>query len=145
MHIQAKAKAAKSPPDLEAFFKVLSDPATPQDPNRQPINIEGVAGDDLETSGYVTFTFDHDRLTDVEEWLREAKYEDVTFTNTDNGEHFQRIAANEPGQLLAAIRDATTQNLAAGRLIKTVLIGQETQAPNRFYVNISFQEVKTVL
>jgi hypothetical protein len=143
MHIQAKAKAAKSPPDLEAFFKVLSDPEAPGgQPPREPINIEGVAGDDLETSGYVTFTFDHDRLADVQAWLTEAEYQDVTFTDTEQGEHFQRIAANEPGQLLAAIRDATTQNLAAGRLIKTVLIGQETRAPNRFYVNIAFQEVK---
>jgi hypothetical protein len=143
MHIQAKAKAAKSPPDLEAFFKVLSEPATADHPDREPINIEGISGDDAETSGYVTFTFDHDRQQDVADWLDEAGYKDVTFTDADHNEHFQRIAVNEPGQLLAAIRDATTQNLSQGRLIKTVLIGQETQAPNRSYVNITFQEVKT--
>jgi hypothetical protein len=143
MHIQAKAKAAKSAPDLEAFLKVMSEPATPQNPNRQPINIEGVSGDDLETSGYVTFSFDHDRAQQVRDWLEEAGYTDVTFSNAEDGGHFQTVLVDEPGQLLAAVREATTQNLAFGRIIKTVLVGRETQPPNRLYVNISFQEVKT--
>ena len=143
MHIQAKAKVAKSAPDLEAFLTVLSDPATPDHPNRQRINIEGVSGDDLETSGYITFSFDHDRAQDVRDWLDEAGYKDVTFSNADAGDHFQAVISNDPGQLLEAVREATTQNLSSGRIIKTVVVGQETQAPNRLYVNIAFQEVKT--
>ena len=143
MHIQAKAKAAASPPDLVAFLKVLSEPATPQNPNRQPVNIEGISGDDLETSGYVTFSFDHDRGQQVRDWLEEAGYTDITFSNAEDGDHFQAVIVDEPGQLLAAVREATSQNLAFGRIIKTVLVGRETQPPNRLYVNISFQEVKT--
>lgn len=144
MHIQAKAKAAKSPPDLEAFFKVLSEPETPPgEPTRDPINVEGVAGDDLETSGYVTFSFDHDRVDDVAAWLDEAGYRDIQFMDAENGDFFQAVMLDEPGQLLEAIRAATSLNLAQGRIIKTIVIGLETQADKRSYVNISFQEVKT--
>jgi hypothetical protein len=143
MHIQARAKAARSAPDLDAFFTVLSDPATPDHPDREPINIEGVAGDDLETSGYVTFSFDHDRVDDVVAWLAEAGYRDVVIQNAEHGDFFQAVMADEPGQLLAAIRAATALNLAQGKIIKTMVIGLETQSDKRSYVNISFQEVKT--
>ena len=132
MHIQAKAKAAKSPPDLEAFLRVLSEPATPQNPNRQPVNIEGISGDDLETSGYVTFSFDHDRVQQVREWLEEAGLRGRHVLERGAGWPLPgRDRPNDPGQLLAAVRAATQQNLASGRIIKTALIGQETQSPNR--------------
>ncbi len=142
MHIQAKARPKASPPDLDGFFSPLSAP----DDNvagRQRINIEGISGDYLETGGELFFTFDHDREDDVRRWLEEKGYTEIEFLERDAGDFFQaELPANEPGHLLGAIRAATSQNLAEGRLIRNVLIGQETQAPNRFYVNITFQEVK---
>jgi hypothetical protein len=146
MHIQAKATPAKSPPNLEEFVAVLSSPVTPPgDPTRQPINIEGVSGAELETGGQIVFSFDHDRKDDVEAWLREAEYKDVTFFDRDAGEIFwAELTDNVPGALLEAIREASsTTNVQDGKLIKHMVIGQETQAPHRFYVQISFQEVKT--
>ncbi len=140
MHIQARAKPAKSAPDLEAFFKVLSEPT----PGRTAINIEGVTGSDVETGGEIVFTFDHDREADVRAWLDQENYKDVTFLNAEAGEIFwAELSENTPGQLLQAIRSASTENLPSGKLIKDVVIGQETQPPHRFYVQISFQEVKT--
>jgi hypothetical protein len=144
MHIQAKATPAASPPDLEAFVRVLSEPTQPDpaNPTRTPINIEGVAGGGLETGGELVFAPEHDREGDVIEWLEEAGYRNITILNADNGDFFVKVLdGNTPGQLLTAIAEATTQNLAAGRLIKYVLIGQDT-ATDAHYVQISFPEVK---
>lgn len=141
MHIQARATPAASPPDLDGFFTPLSAP----DDNvagRQRINIEGISGDYLETGGELFFTFDHDRVDDVRDWLEEKGYTNIAFLERDVDFFQAELPANEPGHLLEAIRAATSQNLAKGRLIRNVLIGQESQAPNRFYVNITFQEVK---
>jgi hypothetical protein len=145
MHIQAKATPAASPPDLEAFVRVLSEPTQPDpaNPTRTPVNIEGVAGGGLEIGGELVFAPEHGREGDVIEWLEEAGYRDVTILNADNGDFFVKVLdGNTPGQLLSAIAEATTQNLAAGRLIKYVLIGQDTTTDDH-YVQISFQEVKT--
>lgn len=148
MHIQARVTPAASPPDLVAFVKVLSEPETPPNqPARVPINIEGVSGSDLETGGQIILSFDHDRVSDVAAWLEEAGYRDVEFRNADDEEiAWVELSDNTPGQLLEAIRGASTDNLPSGKLIKDVLIGQETVpdgAPaGRFYVQIAFQEVK---
>lgn len=149
MHIQARVTPAASPPDLVTFVKVLSEPETPPhepDP-RVAINIEGVSGSDLETGGQIVLSFDHDRVDDVAAWLEEAGYRDVEFRNADDDEIvWVELTDNTPGQLLQAIRGASTDNLPSGKLIKDVLIGQETVpdgAPaGRFYVQIAFQEIK---
>lgn len=152
MHIQAKATPAASAPDLERYVRTLSEPNQPDPAHpRAPINIEGVTGRDLETGGEFVYSFDHDRLDELIEWLREAGYDAPTFlTGVDptkdgapqNSELFvQVLPANEPGQLLRAISEATAANLSEGRIIKDVLIGQQT-ATNITYVQISFQEVK---
>lgn len=148
MHIQARVTPAASAPDLVKFVKILSDPETPAgQPTRVAINIEGVTGSDLETGGQIILSFDHDRRDDVAAWLEEAGYRDVTFRNADDDEIvWVELSDNTPGQLLQAIRGASTDNLPSGKLIKDVLIGQETvpdgAPPGRFYVQIAFQEVK---
>ena len=149
MHIQARVTPAASPPDLVKFVQILSEPETPpSEPYpRVPINIEGVSGSDLETGGQIVFSFDHDREKDVRAWLEEAGYRDVTFRNADDDEiAWVELSDNTPGQLLQAIRGASIDNLPNGKLIKDVVIGQETVptgAPaGRFYVQIAFQEVK---
>ena len=148
MHIQARVTPAASPPDLVTFVQVLSEPETPPGgPTRLAINIEGISGSDLETGGQIVFSFDHDREDDVRAWLEEAGYRDIEFRNADLGEiAWVELTGNTPGQLLQAIRAASTDNLPNGKLIKDVVIGQET-VPNgapagRFYVQIAFQEVK---
>jgi hypothetical protein len=156
MHIQAKATPKASPADLETFLAVLSEPVTPPgQPTRDPINIEGVSGDDLELGGQFIFSFDHDRKDDVEAWLDEKRYR-VEFFEGDmnaitNGDQVvdddTRLAVfvldgNAPGTLLAAIRSLGAANLPSGRVIRHMVIGQETQVDQRFYVQIAFQEVK---
>jgi hypothetical protein len=157
MHIQAKAKPAASPPDLETFLAILSEPVTPPgepDP-RQPINVEGISGDDLELGGEFIFSFDHERQNHVRDWLREAGYR-VRFLEGEmaeigNGSQVvdddTKLAVfvldgNTPGTLLNAIRSLGSANLPSGRVIRHMVLGQETQPPNRFYVQIAFQEVK---
>jgi hypothetical protein len=157
MHIQAKAAPKASPPDLEAFLAVLSEPVTPPgepDP-RQPINIEGVSGHDLELGGDIVFSFDHDRRDDVEAWLAQAGYA-VEFFEGDMDEienpdqvvtDDSRLAvlvveADATGSLLAAVRSLGAANLPSGRVIRHIVVGRETQVDKRTFVQIAFQEVK---
>ena len=145
MHIQAKADArARRRRTSRRSSACCPNRRSPTRPIRRatPINIEGVAGGGLETGGELVFAPEHDREGDVIEWLEEAGYRNITILNADNGDFFVKVLdGNTPGQLLTAIAEATTQNLAAGRLIKYVLIGQDT-ATDAHYVQISFQEVK---
>ena len=144
MHVQARATPSASPRDVEAFLKVISEPdgSTEDGQRRKPINIEGVTGADLENEEdgrQIVFSFDHDREADVRAWLAEANYQDVTFLNSDEGQMFwAELGGNSPGQLIDKIRAAKAAN--PDRRIKDVLIGQETQAPNRFYVHVTFEE-----
>jgi hypothetical protein len=149
MHVQAKATPATSPADLEALLRLLADP-----PGMDPINIEGVSGSHIETGGQFVFSFDHDRRADVETLL--ANYKDLeiiegkldqvddppTAVGGDDELLVRTLSANTPGALLAAIEGASSANLPSNRLLRHVLIGQETQDPHRFYVQIRFQEVK---
>lgn len=151
MHIQAKATPSASPPDLETFLAIMSEPG----PGREPINIEGVSGDDLETGGQVIFSFDHDRVADVEQWLTDAGYK-VQFFEGDMGQIDNpdqvvdddvRIAVLVlpdlgPGALLAAVRGLGRANLPNRRVIRHIVVGRETQAPNRTYVQIAFLQTK---
>lgn len=139
MHVQARSQPIASPPDLEAFIKVLSEPVTPPgEPTRVPINIEGVTGGEVELGGEFAFAVEEGREEEAKAWLREAGY-DPTFTEDI---YAREMTGNQAGQLLAIIREATTENLSAGRVIRDVLIGEKTGEPGRFFVQIAFREVK---
>lgn len=142
MHVQARAVPATSPPDLEAFFKVLSEPVTPDgEPTRVPINIEGVTGGEVELGGEIAFAVEHGREADAEAWLREAGY-DPTFSKDIFA---QEMTGNQAGQLLAIIRGATETTRGKSRVIRDVLIGEKTGEPGVFFVQIAFREVKVVV
>ena len=143
MHAQARAKPAASPPDLEAFIRVLAEPTQPDpaNPTRTPINIEGVTGTDYELGGEFVFFVEHGREGDAKEWLEEAGYR-VTF---DEDIHAVEISGNQPGQLLAIIREASGPNLTQGKVIRDVLIGEFTGDPGHFCVQIKFQEIKRAI
>lgn len=150
MHIQAKTTPAASPADLAALLDRLANPP----PGIDPINIEGVSGAHLETGGQFVFSFDHDRRADVEAVLDGYHDLEIVEGNLDLIEddphevaddqelHVRVLRANTPGALLEAIQGAALINLPSSRLVRHIVIGQETQAPNRFYVQVRFQEVK---
>jgi hypothetical protein len=150
MHIQASTTSSASPADLEKLLRLLAEPPGGQD----PINIEGVSGAHIETGGKFVFSFDHDRRADVEAILADYRDLEIVEGNFDLVEsppslvanddelHVRVLEANTPGALLAAIQGASSVNLPSNRLVRHVLIGQETQEPHRFYVQIRFQEVK---
>ena len=151
MHIQARATPAASPPDLETFLAILSEP----EPPREPINIEGVSGDDLETGGSFTFSFDHNRESHVRAWLEEKGYT-VQFLEGNMGEieNPDQVVGDDtriavlvlpdigPGALLRAVRRLGQANLPNRRVIRHIVVGRETQAPNRTYVQIAFLQTK---
>jgi hypothetical protein len=150
MHIQANLTPSASPADLEALLRLLAEPGG----NMDPINIEGVSGAHVETGGKIVFSFDHDRRADVEALL--SGYKDLEIIEGDLGrindaphlvgddsELYVRVLdGNTPGQLLAAVSGASSTNLQNSRLIRHLLVGQETGGQQRWYVQIRFQEVK---
>ena len=151
MHIQAKATPAASPPDLETFLAILSEPGQ----GRDPINIEGVSGDDLESGGQVIFSFDHDRKPNVKDWLEEKGYRVEFFEgNMLQIENPDQVVDSDariavlvlpnvgPGALLAAVRGLGRANLPNRRVIRHIVVGRETQQPNRTYVQIAFLQTK---
>jgi hypothetical protein len=149
MHVQARATPAASPRSVEAFLKVLSEPEglTGDGQPRKPINIEGVTGTNLEKEDdegndpearRIVFSFDHDRAADVQDWLTEVGYTDVTFLYAPAQIFTTELGGNEPGQLLKAIRAGKAAN--PDKRIRDVLIGQATQDPYPFYVQISWME-----
>jgi len=142
MHVQARAQPISSPPDLEAFIKVLSEPETPPgEPTRVPINIEGISGGEVELGGEIVFAVEHGREADAEDWLRKAGYT-PTFTEDIFA---QEMTGNQAGQLLSIIRGATETTRGKNRVIRDVLIGEKTGEPGAFFVQIAFREVKVVL
>lgn len=140
MHQQARAEPTASPPDLESFIRVLSEPTQPDpaNPTRTPINIEGVTGSDVELGGQFVFAVEHGREADAQAWLEEAGYR-VEFS--DDIVAMELPGGNEPGKLLEVIRAASGPNLLDGKVIRDVLIGAVT-GKDQFYVQIKFKEVK---
>ncbi len=59
----------------------------------------------------------------------------------DDELHVRVLGGNRPGELRRAIQDAADINLANHRVIRNVVIGQETGG-DRFYVQITFKEVR---
>ena len=136
MHIQSRARTAKSPPDLAAFLEVLAD--TTQ--NGGAINIEGVTGSDIEVGGEFVFCVEDGREDDTRRALEAAGY-NVTQTEVWH----QALTSNSAGELLAAIQAASTVANGAHQVIKDVLIGQETgdgSTPGGHFVQVAFQELK---
>ena len=150
MHVQARLTVVASPAGLEAMLTRISAPTD----GTPPINIEGVSGGPVETGGEFVFSFDHDRVDDVVRLLGDYKHleiiqgdfarrNDAAHAVASDAElHVRVLDGNAPGTLLAAIQGASAANLGNHRLIRHVVIGQETQPDHRFYVQITFQEVK---
>ena len=106
MHIQAKATPAASPPDLETFLAILSEPVE-------------------------FFEGDLNQLGNGQQVI-----------NADTQLAVFELPDNSPGTLLAAVRSLGQANLPSRRVIRHMVVGVETQAPNRFYVQIAFLQLK---
>jgi hypothetical protein len=136
MHVQARTVPETSPPDLEAFVRVLSQP----EPPRVPINIEGVSGANVELGGEIIFAVEHGREADAEAWLIEAGYA-PRFTEDIFAEE---MTGNQAGQLLEIIGKAAETTRSRDRVIRDVLIGAKTGADGVFFVQVAFREVKVL-
>ncbi len=146
MHVQARAKTAASPEDLEKFLTWISDPE--QLEGRPAVNVEGVSGSHVEHDGEFVFSFDHDRVDEVRHQLRDYNPtflygvmdsdEDLP-PDRDGTIFWARLAENTPGQLLAAIQAARNSDIGRDKEIRDVMIGQETGG-SQFYVQITFED-----
>jgi hypothetical protein len=139
MHVQARAKPQKSPPDLVEFLKILA-PGGPDD-----INIEGVTGSGIESVGHFVFTVTDGREREAHDRLTAAKYH-VQWTNDLYSEMIpgaqtseEEPDPNQPGVLLGIVERAKNDtSIAKGRNIDTVLIGAVTDEREQFYAQVTF-------
>ncbi len=136
MHIQVRATPATSPADLEAFLKVLSEPALE---GAVTINIEGVSGGSLENLGTFVVAVEDGREDDAVQWLQDAGYRDA---HKDLVFH-RALDSNTPGGLLGVVRLANSEARTGNLVIADVLIGEETDEPGHYYVQVAFEEDRT--
>lgn len=144
MHVQARAVPAASPADLEAFLKVLSEPGGGSD----RINIEGVAGADIEGGGRIVFAVEHGKAEDANrllvdagytcEWTNDLYAEKIPPDAGSGGQVGQGDDPNQPGVLLGIVRRANEGLTDRNRKIDTVMIGAFTNEPGRFYAQVTF-------
>jgi hypothetical protein len=140
MHIQARALAQKSPPDLVEFLRVLAG----VDPGMKPINIEGVTGSSLEDGGHFVFAVEHEREQECHTRLANEGYR-CQWTKDLYQEMIPPDAAwgvepdpNQPGVLLGIVERAKGSQIAGGRPILTLLLGAVTNEPGRFFAQVTF-------
>ena len=142
MHIQSRAKTAKSPADLLEFLKVLD-----RDDGDGPINIEGITGSDIEHGGFFCFVVEHGRARHAHERLTAEGYR-VQWTKAVYRERIPPPASanvtpdpddpNQPGVLAGIIERAKGSQVAGGRPIHEVMIGAKTGDPGVFFVQVTF-------
>jgi hypothetical protein len=140
MHIQARAKPSKSPPDLAEFLGVLAG----VDPGVERINIEGVTGSAVESGGHFVFAVTHGREWDAHDRLTDAEY---TCEWTDNlyaekippdGASDEEPDPNQPGVLHGIVVRAKRPNTDNKEPISEVLLGAFTNQPGRFFAQVTF-------
>ena len=108
MHQQIRTVPKLSPPDLAAFLKVLADAG---------INIGGVSGSNVESGGEFAFAVEDGQEQAAMDALKDAKYKPRIL------EPKRCLLDDTPGQLLACITDAISENRGTGRVIKDILVG----------------------
>ena len=99
MHVQARSAPALSPPDLEAFLKVLAN----------DINIEGVSGCAVEDGGQIVFTVAHGQEAQAHELLTNEGYTVQWTTDLYAEEIPQETGPNQPGVLAGIVERAKGQ------------------------------------
>ena len=146
MHVQARAKPARSPADLAAFLQEL---AADADADRDAINVEGVGGASIEQGGNFVFAVAdgregdaHDRLDAVGyrcEWTTDVYHEEIPPAATSETVQPSDEDPNRPGVLVGIIQRAKGSTIADGRNIDTVLIGAFTDRPGHFFAQVTFE------
>jgi hypothetical protein len=109
MHQQVRLSPALSPPDLARVLEIVADAG---------INIVAVGGSNLEHGGEFAFSVaDAATTTKVFDLLRSKGYK-------------PRLAdvdlfwlTNQPGQLLAKVREVAANNKASGKAIQDIAVG----------------------
>jgi hypothetical protein len=108
VHQQIRTVPRLSPPDLAAFLKVLAD---------ADINIGGVSGSNVESGGEFAFAVEDGQEKAAMDALKAAGYKPRIL------EPKRCLLEDTPGQLLACITDAISENQGTGRVIKDILVG----------------------
>jgi hypothetical protein len=143
MHIQARAKTARSEANLHTFLEILDQ----TDEHGGPINVEGVSGARVEQGGFFCFTVEHGRVGNAHARLTRERYR-VQWTKAIHTERIPPLAGsgvtpatddpNQPGVLAGIIERAKGSQIAEGRPIDCVLIGAKTGEPGVFYAQVTF-------
>lgn len=140
MHLQARARTQKSPPDVVAFLKVLAG----VDPEADPINVEGVTGSGVEEGGHLVFAVTHGRERDAHDRLKKSGYR-CQWTKDLYAEMIPPDQAanqdpdpNQPGVLLGIVERARGSGIAAERPIHELMLGAFTGESGKFFAQVTF-------
>jgi hypothetical protein len=128
-HMQIRAKPSASPADLELFLRPLADAG---------INILAAGGSDVELDGEVGIGVGHGDLDRAEKVLQDAGYQ------TRQVPVYECWMDDVPGELHRCVREASAQNLEAGRVIKDFAIGTAREEDRRILVQIYSVDVRSL-
>ena len=140
MHLQARARTQKSPPNVVEFLNVLAD----DQPEARAINVEGVTGSAVEDGGFLVFAVAHGREQEAHDRLKDERYR-CQWTMDLYAEKIppdlpadQEPDPNVPGVLAGIVDRAKRSKQAAGRPVHEILLGAFTDEPGRFFVQVTF-------
>jgi hypothetical protein len=119
MHMQIRCNPVKSPPDIERLLGVLADGG---------VNLIAVGGSDVEFGGQFAFVPEDGHEERAIEILKREEYRHEVIHANDSDDprvRYEDISAGR-GSLHEFVTRVSRENLDAGRIIRDVLIGVQT-------------------
>ena len=109
MHQQVRLSPALSPPDLEQVLEIIA---------AEGINIVAVGGSNLAHGGEFAFSLEDDATTKKAFDLLKSKGYKPRLADVD-----LFWLTDQPGQLLAKVREVAANNKASGKAIQDIAVG----------------------
>jgi hypothetical protein len=136
MHLQVRLAPRSSPPDVEKVLGLVADAG---------INLVGVGGSDVEFGGELALVPEEGRDGDLVKALKQYSPRVLYADDPDSGLRLC-IVDDTPGALHRCLRDAASDNLGRGRIIRDILVGvpnEEQKAANEVPVHVYSEVVRT--
>lgn len=136
MHLQVRLAPRSSPPDVEKVLGLVADAG---------INLVAVGGSDVEFGGELALVPEEGREDDLVEALKRYRPR-VLYANDPESGLRLCVVDDTPGALHRCLREAASENLERGRIIRDILVGvpdAEQKAANQVPVHVYSEVVRT--
>jgi hypothetical protein len=138
MHLQIRTIPASSPPDVEKILAVLA---------KAGVNLVGIGGSNVEFGGELALVPQHGQEDEAEKALTQAGYVWRELQVDRDPELVLCEVENKSGALHDCLEKVASDNLAAGRIIRDILIGipdEEDVKNGTTPVHIYSEQVRSV-